>query len=39
MELNNTGDGNVIIARKKIIEIIKRLNRTGEIVIAGDINI
>jgi flagellar motor switch protein FliG len=39
MELNNTGNENVIIARKKIIEIITQLNRTGEIVIAGDINI
>jgi flagellar motor switch protein FliG len=36
MELNNTSNENVIIARKKIMEIIKQLNRTGEIVIAGD---
>lgn len=35
MELNNICNEDVIIARKKIIEIIKQLNRDGNIIIAG----
>ncbi|GHT99094.1 hypothetical protein FACS1894142_6300 [Spirochaetia bacterium] len=39
MELNNICNEDVIIARKKIIEIIKQLNRDGNIIIAGGITI
>jgi flagellar motor switch protein FliG len=36
---NNAGNEYVMESRKKVIEIIKQLHRTGEIVLTGSINI